>query len=105
MKTILDNFGLKERDLKTIFEILDKYAEVKLVQIFGSRAKGTHKTGSDIDLAIMNDGVPDSTIMKIKSEFEDSSLPYFVDFVNFPQLKHPGLIEHIERVGKVFYEK
>lgn len=68
MKTILDNFGLKDRDLKTIFETFDKYEEVKLVHIFGSRAKGTHKKGSDIDLAIMNTGFSDKTIMQIKSE-------------------------------------
>lgn len=105
MRIILENFGLKDRDLKTIFETFDKYEEVKLVHIFGSRAKGTYRPGSDIDLAILNDGVSDATIGKIKSELEDSSLPYFVDLVNFPKLKHPEFIEHIKRVGKLFYEK
>jgi uncharacterized protein len=105
MKIITDKFGLKDRDLNTIFEIFDRYSEIQLVHIFGSRAKGTQKPGSDIDLAIMNTGVSDTTIMKIKSELEDSSLPYFVDLVNFPKLKHPEFIEHIERVGKSFYEK
>lgn len=105
MKIFLEKYGLKERDLKTIFEILDKYSEVRLFHIFGSRAKGTQKPGSDIDLAIMNDGVSDTTILKIKSELEDNSLPYFIDLVNFPKLKHPEFIEHIESVGKPFYEK
>lgn len=105
MKIITDKFGLKDRDLNTIFEIFDRYSEIQLVHIFGSRAKGTQKPGSDIDLAIMNTGVSDTTIIKIKSELEDSSLPYFVDLVYFPKLKHPEFIDHIERVGKSFYEK
>lgn len=105
MNIILEKYGLKERDLKTIFEILDKYKEVKLVHIFGSRAKGTQKTGSDIDLAIMNEEVSDTTIIKIKSELEDSSLPYFVDLINFPEIKHSEFRDHINRVGKIFYEK
>lgn len=98
-------FGLKERDIGTLIDIFSRFPSVQLVHIFGSRAKGTQKPGSDIDLAIMNDGVSDTTILKIKSELEDSSLPYFVDLVNFPKLKHPEFIDHIDRVGKSFYEK
>jgi uncharacterized protein len=56
-------------------------------------------------LAILNDGIADATIRKIKSELEECSLPYFVDLVNLPKLKHPEFIEHLKRVGKLFYEK
>ena len=65
----------------------------------GSRAKGTHKFGSDIDLAIMSAGVSDKTIRNIKAEIEESSLPYFVDITNFTTLNHKELAEHIQRVG------
>ena len=66
---------------------------------------GTHHIGSDIDLAIMNEGVPYGTIRKIISDFEESTLPFFVDVVNYPELKHEELREHINRAGKKIYEQ
>ena len=98
-------FGLTERDIKTISGIFNKYLEVIAVHIFGSRAKGTHKPASDIDLAVINEGVNDRTILRIKADFEDSTLPYKVDLVNYPLLNHPELKEHIDRVGLPFYKR
>jgi len=98
-----DIYGLNDRDIQTLFGILNKFDEVENVYLYGSRAKGTHKLGSDIDLAIMNEGVSEKTIRTIKSEIEDSSLPYFVDITNFTTLNHKELAEHIQRVGVSFY--
>jgi len=98
-----DIYGLNDRDIQTLFGILNKYDEVENVYLYGSRAKGTHKLGSDIDLAIMNEGVSEKTIRTIKSEIEESSLPYFVDITNFTTLNHKELAEHIQRVGVSFY--
>jgi len=98
-----DIYGLNDRDIQTLFGILNKYDEVKKVYLYGSRAKGTHKLGSDIDLAIMNEGVSEKIIRTIKSEIEESSLPYFVDITNFTTLNHKELAEHIQRVGVSFY--
>ena len=61
--------GLSNKDITSITEILKKYPEVKVVTIFGSRAKGNFKTGCDIDLAIMNN-VTTETISKVKGDFE-----------------------------------
>ncbi len=79
-----------------------RYPEVTEVHLFGSRAKGNNKSGSDIDLAIVNAGIGEITIRNLKSEFDDSSLPYRVDIVNLHETNHPGLKEHIQRVGVVF---
>ena len=97
-------FGLSPRDHKAITDILVKYTDVAEVHIFGSRANGNYKPFSDIDLAVMNEGVSDHTIMQIRVEFEDSSLPYKVDLINYPSLTHSELKEHIARVGKPFYK-
>jgi hypothetical protein len=53
----------------------------------------------------MNEGVKDTFIRKMKSDFEDSSLPYTVDLVNYPTLKHPELKNHIDRVGVPLLQK
>jgi predicted nucleotidyltransferase len=76
-----------------------------LVHIFGSRAKGTSKPGSDIDLAIMN-RLPDiKVLLRLKNDFEESSLPYKVDLVDFHTLTNQNFIDHIKRVGEVFYQR
>lgn len=98
-----DAFGLSEKDRNIILYILKKFTEIRTVRIFGSRAKGNYKRGSDIDLAVM-DPVEDRILGKIQSEFEDSNLPYRVDILCYPGLTHPELKEHIDRVGIVFYE-
>jgi predicted nucleotidyltransferase len=100
-----NKFGLTMRDMLTIKKIFEKYPQIKEVHIFGSRAKGNYTTGSDIDLAVMNSGVTDYCIRNIMSDFEESSLPYKVDLVKFTTIKHADFIDHIKRVGVLFYRK
>lgn len=98
-------FGLTERDIKTINGIFTKYPDVKEVHVFGSRAKGNYKTGSDIDLAVINKDIFPKTISNLTTEFEESSLPFKVDLVLFHDLKSEDFIDHIKRVGIVFYKR
>lgn len=101
----MTTFGLSERNVETIIEILSKYSSISSVNIFGSRAKGDYKTGSDIDLAIMNDGFSTDDLMRIQADFAESSLPFFVDIINYQTISHPELKEHIDRAGILFYNK
>jgi predicted nucleotidyltransferase len=97
------SYGLSERDISTIQRIFSKFAEVHSVYIFGSRALGTFQSGSDIDLAILDESVSTETIRRIVAEFEDSSLPYHVDLLHYPSLQNKELREHIMRVGKMLF--
>lgn len=100
-----NKFGLTERDMTTIQDIFNKYPDVIEVHICGSRAKGNYKPGSDIDLAVMNEGLAPRTIGKLLTDFEESSLPYAIDIVDFTLLNHNEFIKHIDRVGVVLYQK
>jgi predicted nucleotidyltransferase len=97
--------GLTKRDADTICGIFNKYPDIKLVHLFGSRAKGTFKPGSDIDMAIMNDGTAAETITRIRGEFEESSLPYSIDLVSFCDITSKELKQHILRVGIELYKR
>ncbi|MCK5682446.1 nucleotidyltransferase domain-containing protein [bacterium] len=97
-----NQFGLTERDIITIQTILRKYSEIQSTVIFGSRAKGTFSIGSDIDLAVFGDVVNETLLYKIKADFSDSSLPYFIDLICYSSLKNSALKEHIDRVGISF---
>jgi predicted nucleotidyltransferase len=104
-ENVTNSFGLSERDMNTIQNIFTKYPDVKEVFLFGSRAKGNYHSGSDIDLAIMNDGLNPQTILSLTSDFEESSLPYKVDLVDFHAIKTLDFIEHIKRVGLNIYKR
>lgn len=67
--------------------------------IYGSRAKGNYRTGSDIDLTIKGNEIPFAELMQI----DDLMLPYTIDLSQYSQLDNADLIAHIDRVGKVVY--
>jgi uncharacterized protein len=73
------------------------------VLIYGSRAKGNYRAGSDIDLTIKGSEIPFAEFMQIKDEIDDLMLPYTVDLSQYNQLENADLIEHIDRVGVAIY--
>lgn len=100
------SFGLSEADIEYIVGVIAKYKEIKKAVIFGSRAKGNYKAGSDIDIAIYGEDITIDTISSLHSLLEDESpLPYLFDIVDYTHLEHKELKEHIDRVGIVIYER
>lgn len=97
--------GLSELDIEYIVGVIAKFREIKKAVVFGSRAKGSYKAGSDVDIAIYGDDITFDTISSLHSLLEDESpLPYFFDIVDYTHLDHNELREHIDRVGIVIYE-
>jgi predicted nucleotidyltransferase len=96
-------FGLSDEDIDSINDIFKNYLIEKAV-IFGSRAKGNYKDGSDIDIALFGD-VDFKNILEIKVEYDELFIPYKLDVVDYKKIKSKELKEHIDRVGKVFYAK
>ncbi len=71
--------------------------------IYGSRAMGNFREGSDIDLVIKGEGLKMSDLLKIENEIDELLLPYKVDLSLYSQIENDELIEHIQRVGKSFF--
>ena len=97
-------YGLKEKEIEKINGIFAKYEAVETVVLYGSRAKGNYKNGSDIDLTIKGKELDLRCLNRISLDLDDLLLPYTFDLSIYPHIKNPDLIEHIERVGKIFYE-
>ncbi|NUN10519.1 MAG: nucleotidyltransferase domain-containing protein [Ignavibacteriaceae bacterium] len=98
-------FGLKEENINNINHIFASFPEVEEVIIFGSRSKGTHKRGSDIDLVITKGDVEFTLLNKLTEKLDDLLLPYHIDLCLFSLIDNPDLIEQIKRAGKIFYTK
>lgn len=99
-------FGLKEATIRRICEVLSRYPQVQKAILYGSRAKGNFTLGSDIDLTLVGgEDLDTSVLARIDMEIDDLLLPYMIDLSIFHHITDPDVIEHIRRVGVVFYEK
>ena len=96
-------FGLSERTIERIRAVFARHPVVETAVLYGSRANGTHKPGSDIDLTLYGEGISQKEMDRILNELEELDLPYSIDLSVFSRLTHAQLREHIERVGVVFY--
>ena len=97
-------YGLSDRTLDTLNTIFRKYPGIKQAVLYGSRAKGNYRRGSDIDLALKTgDDFTFTDLLHIAGDFDDSDMPYFVDVSIYDGLSNPELKAHIDRVGKLLY--
>lgn len=97
-----NKFGLSAKTIETINSVFSKYSKIEKINVYGSRAKGNYREGSDIDLVLTAPTLTTSDLLKIENELEDLMLPYKIDLSLFHQIENPDLIEHIKRVGKDF---
>lgn len=99
-------FGLEEKVIDQIVDIIKKYDEVEKVKIFGSRARGDYKNQSDIDIALYGEKLTNSINTNIFYDIDKLYLPYKIDLINFNTLKNEeALRENIEREGIIIYVK
>lgn len=96
-------FGLPPATLDKLNSVFARHPAIASVLIYGSRAKGTHRPGSDIDLTIKGEDIPFAEFMQIEDQIDDLMLPYTVDLSQYRQLGNAELIAHIDRVGVVIY--
>ena len=98
-------FGLSEPALATIIAALSKHVAIKRAIVYGSRAKGNYREGSDIDLTLDAPMLSDFDFSSIWHELDESNLPYLIDLSKLHDLKSNNLLDHINRVGVVLYER
>lgn len=98
-------YGLREEVICGIKNILSRFKKVESAVLYGSRAKGTFRNGSDIDLALKGQELTLQDLLKMKVEFEELNIPYEVDVCVLEQVSNQELVEHIDRVGIAFYER
>lgn len=96
----MENTGIKQSVLESIVECARRHGLARVV-LFGSRARGSHRPKSDIDLALAGG---DQTRFVLDLEEEAPTLLRF-DFVNLDGPASPELLARIQTDGKVLYEE
>jgi nucleotidyltransferase substrate binding protein (TIGR01987 family) len=105
-KMKMNNFGISSKSWEILLNAIKSFHEIEKAVIFGSRAKGDYKKGSDIDIAIYGKNVDSGIALSLSAKLnEDKPTPYFYDIVAGDTIDNFDLKEHIERVGKIFFEK
>ena len=97
-------YGLKDETIEKIKILFANYYQIETVILYGSRAKGNYKNGSDIDLTIKGN-IDLSVINRLSEDIENLLLPYTFDISILNQISNPELLEHINRVGVIFFQK
>lgn len=98
------NSGLKENEIKVITNVFENFPEIDEVILYGSRAKGNYRTGSDIDFTLKGDKLTHKLLNKISLKLDDLLLPFIFELSLYDQIENNDLIDHIDRVGKTFYK-
>lgn len=98
----MEKFGLNTKTITSILNVFKKHNQINEVIIYGSRAKGTHRLGSDIDLTLVAPSMNVSDLLKVENQLEELMLPYKIDLSLMHKIENQNLIDHINRVGQKF---
>lgn len=96
-------FGLAVRHYRDLARVFGGYSHIERVLIFGSRAKGTEKPYSDIDLAVIAPEMDEAEFSRLLSELEGIELVFTLDVLHLDTLNQQKLRESILAHGKPFY--
>jgi len=101
---MVEQFGLKTETTEKIRVALAGFEQIRTAILYGSRAKGNFKPGSDIDLTLTTTGhLPGSFLNRVATALDDLDLPYTFDVSLLDQIDNDSLRDHINRVGVEFY--
>lgn len=97
-------FGLSDINISKINSVFARFPSLNKVVIYGSRAKGNYKVGSDIDLMLFGHNLTHKDRLHISFELDELLTPYQFDLSIYSQVESNDLLEHVNRIGKIFYQ-
>ena len=98
-------FGLDDKTLRNFGKVFDSHPQILEVIVYGSRAKGNFREGSDIDLTLKGPKVTEELRKRVWLELDALNSPYLIDLSVYHLLDSRSLLDHIDRIGQVFYSK
>jgi len=97
--------GLPAEAIDKLNGVFRAWPQIESVILYGSRAKGNYRTGSDIDLCIRAEALRLPDLLAIENQIDELLLPWKVDLSLIDHIDNPDLLDHIRRVGTVFYQR
>jgi predicted nucleotidyltransferase len=97
--------GISDQNADLLLEIFEKYDFIDKVILYGSRTKGNFTDRSDVDLVIIGNPKDRFEVLSVLNDIEETNFPYNTDLQLYSDIKNSQLRNHIDRLGKIFYEK
>ena len=98
------NTGLSQEVIDKLKNVFSLFPQINRITLFGSRAKGNYRQGSDIDLVMECNQLQFDDIMNIEQKLDDLLLPYTIDLLEINNIESEELLSHIKRIGITLYE-
>ena len=92
--------GLSDKHWQQILKVITKHPNIHEIILYGSRAMGNFREGSDIDLALKGDNITSKQLTQIGLDYENLYFPWRLDMTLYEEITNDQLREHINRVGK-----
>jgi len=96
-------YGLPPYVIEQLRELFRGWPQIRRVTLYGSRAKGNYRNGSDIDLCVEAEDFGIADLLQLDGEIDDLLLPWKVEIALRHQIDNPDLLAHIDRVGIPIY--
>jgi len=93
----MSKFGIPLKTYEQIKNLLNTFAEIENVKIFGSRAKGNYKPSSDIDLVVFGNNITEKLLLHIASELDELPTPYKFDVVDYKTITNENFKKDIDK--------
>src|ERR1035437_5222120 len=97
--------GLPDQVLAGLQSVFAVRPEITSVVLYGSRAKGNYRPGSDIDLTIHANPSSYETLNACLQGIAQLNLPWRVDLSLYDHIDNQALREHIDRAGVEIWPK
>lgn len=101
----IETYGLPQYALEQLRSVFSQWPEIETVLLYGSRATGTYRANSDIDLTLCAGQLDFNAQLKIENQIDDLLLPWGVDLSLLHLIDNAALRDNIERDGVVFYQR
>ncbi len=99
------SYGIPDRVWDRMRGVFSARPQIEQVILYGSRAKGNFREGSDIDLTIVGPEATYDDLLTISVRLDDLDLPWMIDLSLLHRISNETLSEHIARVGQVIYSR
>lgn len=97
--------GLPNDASEQLLMAIGAHPQVQRVVLYGSRALGRQRSGSDVDLCLHAPEMNLAELLELGAQLDDLLLPWRIDLQLNHLITHEGLREHIQRAGQVVWDR